>query len=304
MHLKPTRLPLPPRAIRGNANNLVCALFAQSGAARGGIYLSTDALAATPTFTKTQALPDFTNVKLAINKVGAVVTVYATVDQSSGTLYKSTDGGATWVNKPAANGFAGGQGFYDLSVGLDPTNASNVYVGGNTGANIFRNSTDGGTSFGSSVTGLHADVHAIAVSASNPATIYHGNDGGIWKSTDSGATWTSLNNSTFSATQFVGLAVHPIDPNFTIGGTQDNGTEFLKPTASPPPDPGFAFTRADFGDGGYSLIDQNAADNTTVTMYHTYYNQANDLIGTGRQFDCAMRGGGTMELQRHLRRSG
>ena len=31
--------------------------------------------------------------------------------------------------------------------------------------------------------------------------------------------------------------------------------------------------RADGGDGGYALIDQGALDTTTVTMYHTYYNQ-------------------------------
>ena len=286
-----------------NANNLVCAIFSQSGTnTTGGIYLSTNALSATPTFTRTQALPDFINVKLAINSVAAgsiadvkngnlapsiassTVTVYATADQTNGTLYKSVDGGATWAHLASVNGFAGTQGFYDIAVAVDPANASNIYVGGNTGANIFKFSTNGGTSFLSSVIGLHADVHAIAVAPSNTAVIYHGNDGGIWKSTDSGATWTSLNNSTFSATQFMALAVHPLDRFFSIGGTQDNGTEFLKPDAS--------FTRADFGDGGYSLIDQNATDNVTVTMYHTYFNQTNNLIATARNLSvpCASDG--------------
>jgi hypothetical protein len=74
--------------------------------------------------------------------------------------------------------------------------------------------------------------------------------------------------------EIMALAVHPLDRFFSIGGTQDNGTEFLKPN--------FTFTRADFGDGGYSLIDQNATDNTNVTMYHTYFNQTNSLIGSAR----------------------
>ena len=48
--------------------------------------------------------------------------------------------------------------------------------------------------------------------------------------------------------------------------TIDNGTNFLRPDGT--------WFRADFGDGGYALIDQNAADTTNVTMYHTYFNQS------------------------------
>ena len=99
---------------------------------------------------------------------------------------------------------------------------------------------------------------------SNANIVYHGNDGGIYRSADAGLTWTSLNNATFSATQFESLATHPIDRQFMIGGTQDNGTNFLQPNGT--------WTRADFGDGGFARIDQNAADNTNVTMYHTYFN--------------------------------
>ena len=262
----------------GNANNVVCALYSQSGMnTTGGIYRSTNALAATPTFTHAKVLPDFTNAKLAINKVGTTVTVYAATEEGNpnGHLYKSSDGGATFGGDlSAADGFAGIQGFYDIAIAVDPTNASTVYLGGNVSNGIFMYSTDGGMSFNSSVTGLHADVHAIAVAPSNTAVIYHGNDGGIWKSTDSGLDWTSLNNSSFSATQFQGLGLHPSDRYFSLGGTQDNGTELLMPDAT--------FTRADFGDGGYSLIDQNATDTMTVTMYHTYFNETNNIIGTAR----------------------
>lgn len=38
-----------------NGNNLVCALFSQNGTSTGGIYRSTNALAPTPTFTRTKA---------------------------------------------------------------------------------------------------------------------------------------------------------------------------------------------------------------------------------------------------------
>ena len=106
---------------------------------------------------------------------------------------------------------------------------------------------------------------------SNPTIVYEGNDGGIYKSTDTGITWTSLNTVGFSATQFMSVDVHPIDPNFSIGGTQDNGTNKYTPAAS--------WTRIDYGDGGFAVIDQNAPDNNNVTMYHTYYNSRNVLVG-------------------------
>ncbi len=277
-----------------NANTLVVGLSSQTGTGKAGIYRSINALAGTPTFTVSSPLDDFTNVKLAANKVGNTVTVYAVTDEfgdtDSGQLYKSTDGGATFGSaSPNADGFAGGQGWYDLAVAVDPTNANKVYIGGTVSSDgtpdgIFEYSTDGGATFHPSVTGLHADTHAIAVSPENPALIYHGNDGGVWKSADSGANWTSLNNSTFSATQFQGLSVHPVDPIFSIGGTQDNGTHFLMPNST--------FTRADFGDGGYTLIDQNATDNNTVTMYHTYFNGTGAFMGTARvlQAGCAFDG--------------
>ena len=83
----------------------------------------------------------------------------------------------------------------------------------------------------------------IAIADSNPSVVYIGTDGGIWRSTDSGLTWTSLNNIDFHATQFQSLALHPTDRQFLIGGTQDNGTQFLKPDGT--------WLRADAGDGGY-----------------------------------------------------
>jgi hypothetical protein len=110
------------------------------------------------------------------------------------------------------------------------------------------------------------------------------NDGGVWKSANGGRTWQDINTFGFLATQFESVAAHPNDPNFTIGGTQDNGTIFLQPSGR--------FTRADFGDGGYAAIDQSATDTENVTMYHTYFNATGSLIGFGRvlKTSCATEG--------------
>ncbi|HZD95342.1 MAG TPA: Ig-like domain-containing protein, partial [Candidatus Sulfotelmatobacter sp.] len=70
------------------------------------------------------------------------------------------------------------------------------------------------------------------------------------------------------------FSLHPTDANFAIGGTQDNGTEFMKSDGT--------WTRADFGDGGYSAIDQSSTDTTNVTMYHTYFNLTDNLIAVAQ----------------------
>jgi len=169
-------------------------------------------------------------------------------------------------------------------VAIDPTNANNIYVVGTLNG-TFLFSRDGGKTFTPSNDRLHVDSHMVGVAPSNPSIIYTGNDGGVWQSTDAGVTWLNdRNTSTFSATQFQSIAVHPTDPNFSIGGTQDNGTNFFRPNRT--------WHRVDFGDGGYALIDQNATNTTNVTMYHTYFNATGVLIGFGRvlKTSCATEG--------------
>jgi hypothetical protein len=324
-----------------NPNHLVCAVFGQvSGTStdqnpQGGIYYTENALGANPTFTRTQQtlpntadgnVPLFTNIKLAAAEVAGKFTVLAATDefdvnqQDQGLLRKSIDGGKTFPKiLTAADGFAGGQGFYNIAIAIDQKNPNNVYLAGTlsstgvdpdgppgrgymyidgqvianpgppnpaatghgppNGGGIFQYSTDGGQTFIPSISGLHADSHAIAIAPSAPNMIYTGNDGGVWGSVDSGLEWRDCNTEGFSATQFESVAVHPTDPNFTLGGTQDNGTILRTPDGS--------FYRADFGDGGYALIDQSAANTENVTMYHTYFNQTGNLIGFSRTLSAA-----------------
>jgi hypothetical protein len=82
--------------------------------------------------------------------------------------------------------------------------------------------------------------------------------------------------------------VHPIDPNFSIGGTQDNGTNWYQPAGT--------WNKCDYGDGGFAVIDQNAANNTAVRMYHTYYNQRSALVGYARVLSTATASDGSWTL--------
>jgi hypothetical protein len=258
----------------GNPNRIIASVVGTAAIAtttpptpadNGGLFLTTNALDAAPTFTKTLDIAGNTSTatrtELAINKTDGAVTVYAASALGTGSVYRSTDGGQNWT-LTVDNNFCNPQCFYDIAIDVDPTNVNRVYLGGSPTL-PFGISTNGGASFASSSTGLHVDSHVIAVAPSNPQVIYFGSDGGIYRSNDAGAHWTSLSNATFSATQFMSVAIHPTDPSYTIGGTQDNGTEMLRSDGT--------WRRTDFGDGGYSAIDQTSPTNG-VTMYHTYFN--------------------------------
>jgi len=251
------------------------------GGGDGGVYTTANALDAAPTFTQalsTSATGGNSRVELTAARVSGVTTVYAASGEGTGTIYKSID--AAPFTLVLDNNFCNPQCFYDIAIAVDPTNAQRVFLGGSPTL-VFGRSTNGGTSFASSSSGLHVDTQAIAVAPSNPSIVYFGSDGGMWRTTNVNATpivWNTLNNSTLSATQFMGLSTHPADRNYSLGGTQDNGTQFLAPD-------GVEWIRSDGGDGGFSVIDQNSPDTTNVVAYHTYYNQTNTQIGFARALD-------------------
>jgi hypothetical protein len=272
----------------GNPNVLLATVFDRIAAGTDGIWRTTNALAATPSFTRTLTTPDGTNVMLAIHKAGSTVTVYAATEDDanntkSGVVRKSTDGGITWPTVlTSSRGFcgtaSGGQCWYDMPIAVDPNDVNNVFIGGSGDYDSSQTAckvTTDGVNFVKKAAGLHPDVHAIAIAPSNTSIIYHGNDGGIFKSINDGNTWTSMNTSGFNATQFVSLAQHPTDRNFMIGGTQDNGTPFMRANGT--------WKLGQFGDGGYALIDRNATDTgNSVTAYHTFYNAKPTQIGFQR----------------------
>ena len=292
----------------GNPNLLIVTVVGATS--DGGIYRTTNALDATPTFTRTHTLPDgATNgrAELWLNRSGAQVTVFAATGEISsvaqggpacgattaGMVRRSTDAGVTWSTPmTGSTGFCGGQCFYDIALAATPDNLT-IHLGGaargatgNCAPDVMKRSTNGAT-FARNDNTLHADSHAVMVAPSNPQVVYTGNDGGIWRSTNNGTTWTSLNNADFSATQFQGIALHPFDRFFLMGGTQDNGTNCLAAD-------GVTWSHCRDGDGGYAIIDTNAQDTTNVLMYHTFFNQTNSQIGFERAQNTAANADGQL----------
>ncbi len=222
--------------------------------------------------------PTFNRVELAAGPPIAPSTdstlyvALAAPDDDLLSIWRSVDGGTNWtqITSPQTQG----QANYNLELTVDPTNANVVYYGTqanstNSAGTVFR-TTNGGQSWtdlsrGDGSEGLHADTHAIAVSAANPNIVFTGSDGGVWRTNNASSnivTWRNL-NATLNITQFQAIALHPTNPNFVIGGTQDNGTNIFNGSLT--------WQHSRGGDGGFTLVDQS----NPQVLYHTFFNQNN-----------------------------
>ena len=154
-------------------------------------------------------------------------------------LYKSTDAGATWnmLNVPLNTPFLSGW-VAPLFLAMDPQNTSKIYFIGKAGGTAFFASSDAGATWtvtpfiGMQPTHLAVDFagQAIYVSAS---TTSGGGQAKLYKSTNTGASWTQL-TLPGTAAEPSGATVLNVFADPTVSGTvyfsTDNGTYFFKST--------------------------------------------------------------------------
>jgi len=154
--------------------------------------------------------------------------VFATVN--SGGIYRSTDGGNSWTN--VLNVGRAHQVIFNPS---DPTKMIASATG--TGGQVPYYSTNSGATW-TAATGAVTTGYRLRIMycKSNPTVVYAHGDGTLWKSTDSGVTYTSVNAATGDGAGYWAnlLWVSPTDPNFVVvGGTYawkstNGGTSFTQ----------------------------------------------------------------------------
>src|SRR5262249_43561506 len=156
--------------------------------------------------------------RLAIAPTNPDIMYASIANPTSGALFrmmKSTDGGQTWTQLTSAPNYMGNQGSYDTTLAVDPNDPNIVYAGGQTG---FIRSINGGASWSSIAGGTnapHVDHHAIGFDANG--RLLDGNDGGIWRlNSPSPLQWSNLNGN-LQITEFVGIALHPTNPDIIYG---------------------------------------------------------------------------------------
>src|SRR5881296_269434 len=136
-------------------------------------------------------------IALAIDPL-TPTTLYAATD--GGGLYKTTDGGASWNATGLTN-------ISVLALAIDPLTPTTLYAGTN---GAVHKSTDGGASWNATGDLLaYARVSSVVVDFVTPTTLYaainvlsagwYGSPtgpttGGIYKSTNGGATWSLISS--------------------------------------------------------------------------------------------------------------
>jgi len=181
---------------------------------------------------------DVTRMQIAVSPADEErVYILAANNEDSGLLgvWRSNDAGDSFeltfntlnILGYAADGSGvGGQGWYDLDIAVSPVDADRVFT---AGINLWE-STDGGYNFQNKTfwiyddfnpsSYVHADIHRLEFFGSD---FYVGSDGGIFKSSNFGNSFTDL-TPTLQNSQFYRIDVANYDSQRVIGGTQDNGT--------------------------------------------------------------------------------
>ncbi len=152
-------------------------------------------------------------------------------------LCRSTNFGATWDLRSTID-YSQWQGWFSHDVAVSPDDPNEITV---IGINIW-NSTDGGTVLVPKTGGgigyvnppiegpdgpgdfVHSDAHDVIYHPDNANIIYVASDGGIHRSLDGGDNYASCNGRYQTAQFYNGFSVSTNDPNFCMGGLQDNGT--------------------------------------------------------------------------------
>lgn len=161
-------------------------------------------------------------VALALDPTAAgtlyVASNVATVGSLTAAILKTTNGGATWTSLtvPAAATVN--------TIAIDPATPTTLYVGtGCCGGGFFK-STNGGSSFALSSTGMAVNlsdggttnvrlIDLIKVDPTSPSTVYAASALGLYKSTDSAGTWSQVGGGLPSTR----LDAFAMDPN--VSGT-------------------------------------------------------------------------------------
>ena len=235
-----------------------------------GVYRSTSGNAGTFTKLNTGAngfpTSGFERIEISTAPSNANVIYALTMSSATygiGGIYKTTNAGTSWTSctlptdadPGIGSEFTRGQGWYDLVAAVDPNDANTFIIGG---VDLFKTSNAGSTwtqlthwygGFGFQE--VHADQHAIAYEPGSSAVVYFGNDGGIFRSNNTGTT-IGFKGYNYNVTQFYACAMNPtIGSNQYMAGAQDNGTQQYSI-------PGINNTvEVTGGDGAFCHIDQS-----------------------------------------------
>ncbi len=196
--------------------------------------------------------------------------IYAVVadNGSLNGIYRSVNKGQNWTLIAPGGSTAfdlfgdNNQGWYDNVISVFPNNPKKFIVGGidcwkgeefvNNSYYDFvqisdRNETVSATDLTPNPSYVHVDIHTLTFHPSNPNVFFVGSDGGVYKSSNGGLSFTTLNRG-YAVTQFYGLGIGP--DGSVVGGTQDNSNPYVQGVMPYPKTAKVLWS----GDGGWACI--------------------------------------------------
>ena len=248
-------------------------------------------------FTVRHTVPSGRRTQIAVSGTNASKIYVLSEDSANGeaNIYLTTNAfsSVSTLAEPAAihgtssTDFCRGQAFYDLTINVDPANDAIVYIGG---IDIHRSANSGTTwqtiskwsaGYGTNVSVVHADQHAMVFRPGNTNQAIFGHDGGVsyasslsTASSSTSAIATRVNG--LNITQFYSVGVAPTQAvsglagEYFAAGAQDNGTQYFGNAAA-----GLnGSVQSQGGDGAYTMFDQGA-DKYYISNY--VYNESINL---------------------------
>ena len=194
-------------------------------------------------------------------------SIYASIGAGTATgagtyLCKSTNFGDNWTVLSTSD-YSTYQGWYSHFVIVHPNDSTKVLAGGidmwkstNAGTTLTKKSNWSAWYFGRVPIGgpegpanySHADHHAFDIHPANPNIVYFGNDGGVFKTTDFGETFSGCNGGYQTQQFYNGFSSGNLDSLFSMGGFQDNASAIY--------DGQLAWIRIIGGDGCWTAINK------------------------------------------------
>ena len=182
-------------------------------------------------------------------------------------IYRSDDKGGTWRKVTETNDFmighSGTYGWVFGQIRVDPGDENTIYTLG-LGLNVSR---DAGKSF-TTLGGMHGDHHGLWIDPANPSVLYNANDGGFYRSSDAGKTWTY--DVAAGGTQFYNVTLDMSTPVWAYGSIQDYGSRrgAIDLTRGRDRIPAVAWSDAPGGEGSHHAIERS---NNDIVYSHGFY---------------------------------
>jgi len=197
-------------------------------------------------------------VSIAVTSDTNYVYAYA----ASNNLYLSTDGGLYFspvgIQPPITL-----YGVYDCVLEVAPNNSQYVMVGG---VDAVYSNTGGNSWNGLGAAKVHPDVHEILFLNSSGSSYYFCCDGGLYKTTDGGISFTDLSNN-LQIKQYYRISSSTKNFNKIYGGSQDNGTDQLISGNA---------KHIFWADGTECLVDYNDEKTVYVSTQNGYLQRSKD----------------------------